>query len=71
MNYSQLYYAKKKAQEYGISVDEYLKRKNLSNSIEATPMLPPPVINFDKVGRLEELNITAGMLNQFKTGQDK
>jgi len=69
MNYSQLYYAKKKAQEYGISVDEYLKRKNLSNSIEATPTLPPPVINFDKVGRLEELNITAGMLNQFKTGQ--
>lgn len=69
MNYSQLYYAKKRAQEYGISVDEYLKRKNLSNSIESTPTLPPPVINFDKVGRLEELNITAGMLNQFKTGQ--
>ena len=69
MNYSQMYYAKKKAQEYGISVDEYLKRKNLSNSIESTPTLPPPVINFDKVGRLEELNITAGMLNQFKTGQ--
>lgn len=69
MNYSQMYYAKKKAQEFGISVDEYLRRKNLSNSIEATPTLPPPVINFDKVGRLQELNITAGMLNQFKTGQ--
>lgn len=69
MNYSQMYYAKKKAQEFGISIEEYLKRKNLSNSIEATPTLPPPVINFDKVGRLQELNITAGMLNQFKTGQ--
>lgn len=69
MNYSQMYYAKKKAQEFGISVEEYLRRKNLSNSIEPTPVLPPPVINFDKVGRLQELNISSGMLNQFKTGQ--
>jgi len=69
MNYSQMYYAKKKAQKFGISVDEYLTRRNLANSIEATPTLPPPVINFDKVGRLQELNITAGMLNQFRTGQ--
>lgn len=67
MNYSQLYYAKKKAHDLGVSVEEYLKRKNLSDISQ--PTLPPPIISFDKVHRLDELDINAGMLNQRKTGQ--
>lgn len=69
MNYSQMYYAKKKAYELGISLDEYLRRKNLTETVESRPIIPPPVINFDKVGRLDDLNINAGMLEQRKTGQ--
>lgn len=68
MNYSQMYYAKKKAQEFGISVEEYLQRKNFSN-VTTTPTLPPPVITFEKVTRLDNLNINEGMLSQYKTGQ--
>lgn len=68
MNYSQMYYAKKKAYEMGISLEEYLRRKNLTNSVEPTPILPPPVISFEKVSRLNDLDINAGMLNQHETG---
>mgnify|MGYP003343902482 CR=1 FL=1 len=67
MNYSQMYYAKKKAHELGVSVEEYLRRKNLADVSQ--PTLPPPVINFDKVHRLENLDINDGMLQQRKTGQ--
>ena len=69
MNYSQMYYAKKKAQEFGISVEEYLKRKNLFDVENSAPSLPPPVISFEKVTRLDSLNINEGMLSQYKTGQ--
>ena len=69
MNYSQMYYAKKKAYDLGISVEEYLQRKNLADSIAPQSILPPPIINFDKVHRLDNLDINDGMLQQKKTGQ--
>lgn len=68
MTYTQTYYAKKKAQELGVTLEEYLKRKNMGESIQSSPSIPPPVINFEKVAKLRDLNINDGMLSQKKTG---
>lgn len=66
MNYSQMYYAKKKAQSLGISVEDYLAR-------QSTPVAPiikePVIISFDKVVKLDSINITDDMLSLNKTGQ--
>lgn len=67
MNYSQMYYAKRKSQELGISVEEYLNYKNFP--VKSSVATPPAIINFEKVAKLSDLNITQGMLARHKTGQ--
>jgi predicted ATP-dependent serine protease len=61
-----MYYAKKKAQSLGISVEDYLARQG-----SPTPIIvkEPVVISFDKVVKLDSINITDDMLSLNKTGQ--
>jgi len=65
MNYSQRYYATKKAKELGITVEEYIARKN-GQVINITEPAAP--ISFEKVQRLENIHITDSMLQIRKTG---
>lgn len=65
MNYSQMYYARRKAQELGISVEEYLARKG---GQALNTLTPPKPIDFDRVRKLESIHIDSGMLNQYKSG---
>jgi len=66
MNYSQMYYAKKKAQSLGISVEDYLARQG---SPALIAIKEPVIISFEKVVKLDSINITDNMLNLNKTGQ--
>jgi len=65
MNYSQMYYARRKAQELGITVEEYLSRKN---GQALNTLTPPKPVDLTKVQKLESIHIDSGMLNQFKSG---
>lgn len=64
LTYTQKYYANKKAKELGITLEEYLSRK----SGQTFQPVQPQVIDFKKVGRLDDLNINANMLKMNKTG---
>jgi len=66
MNYSQMYYAKKKAQSLGISVEDYLARQG---SPALIAIKEPVIISFEKVVKLDSINITDDMLSLNKTGQ--
>lgn len=65
MNYSQRYYATKKAREMGLTLEEFLSRKN---GTPVNVIQEPVVIPFDNVRKLEDIHIASGMLNQYKTG---
>lgn len=66
MNYSQMYYARKKANELGISVEEYLARK--TGSTQNVLGTPPEPVDLTKVRRLESIDIDPSMLSLHKTG---
>lgn len=66
MNYSQRYYATKKARELGLSLDEYLTQKT---GQPINVVQEPVVIPLDKVRKLEDVYIAPDMLTQYKTGQ--
>ena len=66
MNYSQKYYARKKAAELGITVEEFLQRK--SGIPVQTYIAPAEPISFEKVRKLGQLDINEGMLKMNKTG---
>lgn len=65
MTYAQRYYAKKRAAELGISIEDYLQKKT-----QPTVSIPQPevIISFDKVRRLDNIHIEEGMLKVHKTG---
>jgi DNA repair protein RadA/Sms len=76
LSYGQMYYAKLKAKEAGITVEQYLSSKNIkattssrtkSNKIESMTKNEP--ITFEKVTKLSELNINDNMLKCNLTGQ--
>jgi len=65
MNYSQMYYARRKAQELGITLEEYLQRKK-NQSINT--LTQPRSIDLTKVKKLENIHIDSDMLSQYKSG---
>lgn len=65
MNYSQMYYARKKASQLGITVEQYLAQKG--GGTEFVPVEAKPV-DFSRVRKLQDINIDSGLLNQYKTG---
>lgn len=65
LSYGQLYYAKRMAQKLGITVEQYLASK--PGSVAPPPQAPKPV-DFSKVTKLRNLNITEGMLKCNLTG---
>lgn len=68
MNYAQRYYARKKAAELGMSLEDYISRKTQTfGTITATPE-PVGPISFDKVNKLNALMIGEEMLTSNKTG---
>lgn len=73
LSYGQLYYAKLKAKEFGISVDQYLSSKGTKrgSNIEANEVTisKSQDIDLSKVGKLRNLDITEGMLQRNTTGQ--
>ena len=64
LSYAQIYYAKLKAKEYGITVDQYLanKGKKSTKAKEA-----PKSIDLSKVVKLNNLNVSDSMLRTYKT----
>lgn len=65
MNYSQMYYARKKASQLGITLEQYLAQKG--NGTEFVPVEAKPV-DFSRVRKLQDINIDSGLLNQYQTG---
>lgn len=65
-----MYYAKMKAKEYGITVDQYLANKGKrSHTIKkSTKVAKPEDINLSKVAKLVDLNINESMLKCNSTG---
>ena len=66
MTYAQKYYAKLKAGELGITVEEYLAMKG--GSVGAMKVVEKKVISFDKVQNLSSLDVNSKMLQSFKSG---
>lgn len=65
-----MYYAKMKAKEYGITVEQYLANKGKRSSNIKSNEAPqkPKAIDFSKVVKLNDLDINENMLRTFKTG---
>jgi len=69
LNYGQMYYAKLKAKEMGISVEQYLAQKGKrSQPIEVTIPAKEEHIDLSHVVKLRNIDIAEGMLNQYQTG---
>jgi predicted ATP-dependent serine protease len=66
MSYSQMYYAKLKAKQMGITVEEYLANK--TGAVGNMKVVEKKPISFDKVSTLESLDINENMLVTHKTG---
>jgi len=66
LTYSQRYYLKMKANQLGISVEEYLAMKG--GSVGAMKVVEKKVISFDKVQNLSSLDVNDNMLITHKTG---
>jgi DNA repair protein RadA/Sms len=67
-----MYYAKLKAKEFGISVEEYLSMRNSKGAKKPSTITPTKVaepISFDKVTKLSDLNVNEDMLKCNLTGQ--
>lgn len=64
LSYTQKYYATKKAKELGLTLDQYLARKTGQPVVQAEPQ----IIDFGKVKKLDNINITDSMLKLNKTG---
>jgi DNA repair protein RadA/Sms len=60
-----MYYARRKAQELGITLEEYLQRKK-NQSINT--LTQPRSIDLTKVKKLENIHIDSDMLSQYKSG---
>lgn len=73
LSYGQLYYAKMKAKQFGITVDQYLASKGTKrvSSIESNEVTVSKAqdIDLSKVVKLRNLDITEGMLQRYTTGQ--
>lgn len=64
LTYAQRYYARKKAIEAGLPVEQYLTSK----LAEAVPVQPSKPITFEKVDKLSALMVGEDMLTSHKTG---
>lgn len=69
MTYAQKYYYTKKAKELGISLEEYLVRKNQVSGTVFPTEREPVTIEFDKVDKLSHLMVGEDMLVSNRTGQ--
>lgn len=71
LSYAQMYYAKKKAKELGISVSEYLSDKKGKRSGTATARVSKKLdsIDFGAIRKLKEYHIDDNMLKTYRTGQ--
>ena len=71
LSYAQMYYAKMKAKEYGITVEQYLANKGKRSATIKSSEAPvqPKTIDLSKVMKLRNLDINENMLRTFKTGQ--
>jgi KaiC/GvpD/RAD55 family RecA-like ATPase len=72
LSYAQMYYAKLKAKEFGISVEEYLSMRNSKGAKKPSTVTPAKAaepISFDKVTKLSDLNVNEDMLKCNLTGQ--
>lgn len=71
LSYGQMYYAKLKAKEYGITVEQYLASKGTrSNAPKVkTTQVMNKKIDFSKVTKLRNLDVNDNMLKTYKTGQ--
>lgn len=69
MTYAQKYYYRKKAQELGLTLDQYLAQKGtrVMTRTEAAPAPQVPV-DLSKVAKLDHLEVAAHMLKTNKTG---
>ena len=70
LSYGQLYYAKIKAKQLGITVDEYLanKGKRVHTIKKGTKVAKQEEVSLDKVVRLSDLNVDENMLKCNSTG---
>ena len=70
LSYGQLYYAKLKAKQLGITVDEYLANKGKRVHIikKGTKVAKQEEVSLDKVVRLSDLNVDENMLKCNSTG---
>ena len=68
MTYAQQYYAKLKAKELGISVEEYLANKGKSIAGGTVSVVQRPKPTFEKVTNLETIHVNDKMLATHKTG---
>lgn len=66
LTYAQKYYAKLKAKELGITVEEYLASKG--GTIGGMKIVEKKPISFEKVAKLEAINVNDEMLVTHKTG---
>lgn len=74
LTYAQQYYAKRKAAQMGITVAQYLNsQKGKRSSIKLTTKNNTPVkqekISFDRVVKLDDINVNENMLRLYKSGQ--
>ena len=68
LSYGQMYYAKMKAKQLGITVEQYLSSKSGGATPVATKK-DPVVIDLSKVKKLRNLDVTEDMLKRYATGQ--
>jgi predicted ATP-dependent serine protease len=70
LSYGQMYYAKSKAKEYGITVDEYLTNKGKRGMTikKGTKVAKAEEVSLDKVIRLGDLDVNDNMLKCNSTG---
>jgi predicted ATP-dependent serine protease len=69
LSYAQMYYAKKKAKELGISVSEYLSnKKGKKQSVSSAKKLNMSDIDFSSVRKLIDYKIDSKMLMTYKSG---
>ncbi len=70
LSYGQMYYAKLKAKELGITVDQYLANKGKRGMTikKSTKVAKAEEVSLDKVVRLSDLNVSDSMLKCNSTG---
>jgi DNA repair protein RadA/Sms len=66
LSYSKMYYAKLKAKELGITVEEYIASKG--GTVGNMKIAEKRPISFDKVTSLSNINVNEDMLVTYKTG---